>query len=187
MFCDVAGRYLLRSWITLRPPKHFIFSMVVERRWGASWRWRGDWFPGHSAWSPDNMESGPTCFGCPPIQQKAEQKECLLNSSGCWSLERALEIKEKSPSSRFWISRLFSKGIFSSRLLWAAILICKPTEWDKNAIWSHTNIGFSEHWWHSTTKENQGGRDFKMTLVTKGTSVVKHISGNGITQWANCG
>lgn len=62
----------------------------------------------------------------------------------------------------FSLKRFFLLG-FSGLLL-----ICNSSEWVKNVFWSHTNMWSSEHWWHSTTKENQGVRDLKVTLRQKG-------------------
>lgn len=128
--------------------------------------------------------------GCHFILLKADQKGCPFYSpTAFWALGVGIlsssEIKEKSPSSRFWRSRFFSKEIFLPGVS-GLLLICNPTEWVKNVFWSHTNMWSSEHWWHSATKENQGGRDLKVTLVTRGTSSVKHASQARVSQWVNC-
>lgn len=95
------------------------------------------------------------------------------------------EIKEKSPSSRFWISRFFSKEIFLLCFS-GMLLICNPTEWVKNVFWSHTNMWSSEHWWHSTTKENRGGGISKWLDDKRDFRSEPCISGKGVTQWADC-
>lgn len=136
--------------------EHFIFSISVESGEQAEcdkgdclWPAFLDTVPGCA-----NMETGPMCLKDASHPAKSWPQR-LLWGLDSWAAQRS---NRRAPPPELEKSRFFSKESFLLGFS-GSLLICSPTEWVKNVFWSHTNMWSSEHWWHSTTTGDQGGRE----------------------------
>lgn len=171
---SLVGRF--HCWrVMLALLKHFIVSIVVIRRGSKLSMARAivsdllSWTPCLVLWQDGNWPNLHNERHL--ILVKADQKGRPFYSSRTFcalgvEVLSCSEIKEKNPSSRLWIRWFFFKEIFLLGFS-GLLLICNSSEWVKNVFWSHTNMWSSEHWWHSTTKENQGVRGLEVTLRQK--------------------
>ena len=165
--------------------EHFIFSISVESGEQAEcdkgdclWPAFLDTVPGCA-----NMETGPMCLKDASHPAKSWPQR-LLRGLDSWAAQRS---NRRAPPPELEKSRFFSKESFLLGLS-GSLLICSPTEWVKNVYWSHTNMWSLEHWWHSTTKGDQGGREESQSdLGDKRDFLSKaRISCKGLTQRGNC-